>query len=63
MNNVFSGGIIFQEFTKYSPGNMCILAVGFFICITGVLVVIKKNNIIARKMRSADEIKTPLYSH
>jgi hypothetical protein len=48
LNNVLCGGIIFQEFYKYTFGNMCILFVGFCICMVGIAVIIMKNNMLSK---------------
>lgn len=49
LNNVLCGGVIFQEFAKYTFGNMCILFAGVCICMAGIAVIIMKNNILAKQ--------------
>ena len=54
VNNLLCGGIIYQEFLKYSVGNLALLGIGFLICISGVLVIIKKNSLTIKKMMLVD---------
>lgn len=55
MNNLVCGGLIYQEFAKYSTQSLALLALGFLICISGVLVIIRKNSNLVKQMMAVDE--------
>jgi len=55
VNNLICGGLIYQEFGKYSAGSLALLGLGFLICICGVLVIIRKNSHLAKQMMTLDE--------
>ena len=57
LNNVLCGGIIFNEFSRYVYWKVIVLFVGFTICIVGILIIVKKNQLLAAKMHLMDVVE------
>jgi hypothetical protein len=44
LTNVLCGAIIFQEMNKYKDWKICMVILGVLICVSGILVIFRKNN-------------------